>query len=117
MKSGYRFLGFAALLSGAFLLQSTAAGAAPRKHAVVAGESLWKIAHQNGVDVATLRKANGMKEGDVLRAGQTLTIPEATGKPKRAAAADAPKPKAGGEATAPKTRHKAVAKAKPKPTE
>lgn len=38
------------------------------------GETLWQIAKRNGVSVASLQKANGLKSGAV-KAGQLLSIP------------------------------------------
>ncbi len=39
------------------------------------GETLWQIAQRNGVSVASLQKANGLRGGSV-KAGQMLSIPE-----------------------------------------
>jgi len=38
------------------------------------GETLWQIAQRNGVSVASLKKANGLRSGSV-KAGQMLSIP------------------------------------------
>jgi LysM repeat protein len=86
MTSGHRFIAFAALLALGSLLAPTVAEAAPKKHVVVAGDSLWKIAHRSGVAVSAICKENGIKEGDVLKAGQVLVIPDSADKTKRAPA-------------------------------
>ncbi|MBM3860604.1 MAG: LysM peptidoglycan-binding domain-containing protein [Verrucomicrobia bacterium] len=44
------------------------------KYEVKAGDSLWKIAKNNGVTVATLKQANNLTK-DTLRVGQRLVIP------------------------------------------
>lgn len=44
-------------------------------HTVKKGESVWDIAHDYGVTVGALRRANGIKGNDI-KAGQKLTIPE-----------------------------------------
>ena len=44
----------------------------PRVHVVRSGDSLWRIAKRNRMDVATLARMNGMGTGDTLRAGQKL---------------------------------------------
>jgi LysM repeat protein len=123
MRSGHRFFAFGVLLFGFALLSPAAAEAAPKKHVVVAGESLWKIAHQNGVGVAALRKQNGIKDNGVLKTGQVITIPEATDKPKRAPAAKASHhgtaetgkaaPKAATETSKAKAPHRGTAKKVP----
>jgi membrane-bound lytic murein transglycosylase D len=43
-------------------------------HVVRSGDSLWRIAKRNRMDVATLARLNGMGPGDTLRAGQKLVL-------------------------------------------
>jgi N-acetylmuramoyl-L-alanine amidase len=47
----------------------------PRKHRVKSGESLSLLAQRYNVDLDSLREVNNIK-GDLVRIGQTLTIPE-----------------------------------------
>jgi membrane-bound lytic murein transglycosylase D len=49
-------------------------GRRPGVHVVRSGDSLWRIAKKNRMDVATLARMNGMGPGDTLRAGQKLVI-------------------------------------------
>jgi len=49
-------------------------GRRPGVHVVRSGDSLWRIAKRNRMDVATLARMNGMGPGDTLRAGQKLVI-------------------------------------------
>jgi LysM repeat protein len=58
---------------------SQTASASRTKHAtkrvrVGRGETLWQIAQKNGVSVASLKKANGLRSATV-KAGQLLSIP------------------------------------------
>ena len=46
----------------------------PGVHVVRSGDSLWRIAKRNRMDVATLARMNGMGPGDTLRAGQKLVL-------------------------------------------
>ena len=55
------------------------------------GDNLEKIARQNGISVADLKKANGMKN-DLLPTGKELKIPKAKPAPKKDNAAEAKKP-------------------------
>jgi membrane-bound lytic murein transglycosylase D len=50
------------------------AGGRPTVHVVRSGDSLWRIAKKNRMDVATLARLNGMGPGDTLRAGQKLML-------------------------------------------
>ncbi len=50
------------------------AGRRPGVHVVRSGDSLWRIAKRNRMDVATLARMNGMGPGDTLRAGQKLVL-------------------------------------------
>jgi LysM repeat protein len=45
-----------------------------KSYTVVSGDSLWKIAHKNGVSVNALKKANNMTD-DMIKPGQVLVIP------------------------------------------
>ena len=49
-------------------------GRRPGVHVVRSGDSLWRIAKRNRMDVATLARMNGMGPGDTLRAGQKLVL-------------------------------------------
>ncbi|HEV7606118.1 MAG TPA: LysM peptidoglycan-binding domain-containing protein [Steroidobacteraceae bacterium] len=49
-------------------------GRRPSVHVVRGGDSLWRIAKKNRMDVATLARLNGMGPGDTLRAGQKLVL-------------------------------------------
>jgi murein DD-endopeptidase MepM/ murein hydrolase activator NlpD len=44
-------------------------------HTVQTGDTLWTIARRYGVTVEALRKTNGLRRGEMLRAGQFLGIP------------------------------------------
>lgn len=46
----------------------------PHVHVVKRGDSLWRIAKRNGMDVRTLAKMNGISTSDTLRAGQRLRL-------------------------------------------
>jgi membrane-bound lytic murein transglycosylase D len=46
-----------------------------RTHVVQRGETLEGLARRYGVSIQALRKANGMNQGDTLRAGVSLKIP------------------------------------------
>src|SRR5699024_3696279 len=39
------------------------------------GDTLWQIAHRNGISVAALRRSNNLSS-DMLRPGQTLELPD-----------------------------------------
>jgi membrane-bound lytic murein transglycosylase D len=49
-------------------------GRRPAVHVVRSGDSLWRIAKRNRMDVATLARLNGMALSDTLRAGQKLVL-------------------------------------------
>ncbi len=49
-------------------------GRRPAVHVVRRGDSLWRIAKNNRMDVATLARINGMGPTDTLRAGQKLVL-------------------------------------------
>lgn len=61
------------------------------KHTVRSGESLYKIATDNGITVDELKAANNLTN-DAVKAGQTLVIP-AKGEAAKHAAATKPEPK------------------------
>ena len=111
MNTAHRALLFAAFVMGISVVAPTSVEAAPKTHTVAAGQSLWKIAHRYHVSVEALCHENALKEGDALRAGQVLTIPD--GKTKAAAAPPAPKPghKAASPPNKPETGQKREAKA------
>ncbi len=52
-----------------------ATSSGPSTHTVSAGESPWSIANRWGVSVDDLLAVNAMTRGDVIRVGQTLTMP------------------------------------------
>jgi LysM repeat protein len=103
MTTAHRALLFAAFVMGISVVAPTSVEAAPKTHTVAAGQSLWKIAHRYRVSVDALCHENGLKEGDALRAGQVLTIPD--GKTK--AAANPPVAKAGHKAASPPNKPEA----------
>ncbi len=109
MNTAHRALLFAAFVMGISVVAPTSVEAAPKTHTVAAGQSLWKIAHRYHVSVDVLCRENGLKEGDALRAGQVLTIPD--GKAKTTGTAPATKPKASAPPNKPETGQKRDAKA------
>lgn len=54
----------------------SAPATAQQVHEVRQGQTLSHIAHRYHVSIRSLRAANGLKAGDMLRPGQTLTVPE-----------------------------------------
>ncbi len=56
---------------------SASAAAENGVHTVAEGDTLWGIAHRNGVTVEALRQANGIEGASSIRIGQTLRIPQA----------------------------------------
>jgi membrane-bound lytic murein transglycosylase D len=69
--------------------RNTAGG--PKTHVVGDGDTLWTVARENGMAVAALAKANGIKTDAVLRKGQRLSIP---GGPARTSQSGGTRPKA-----------------------
>ncbi len=61
---------------GAVSAMASGNGAAQKKHTVLSGESLSKIAKKYGIEVVALQKANNLKGTDI-KVGQTLLIPAA----------------------------------------
>lgn len=53
---------------------SASGSQATKRIRVGRGETLWQIAQRNGISVASLKKANGLRSGSV-KAGQLLSIP------------------------------------------
>jgi membrane-bound lytic murein transglycosylase D len=58
-------------------------------HIVRSGDSLWRIARNNGMSVNTLAMMNGMQPGDTLRKGQKLRLTSNASSSSSAALADA----------------------------
>lgn len=52
----------------------TQSSANAKYHTVQAGENLFRISQKYGLTVEQLRRLNGMKENDVLKAGQRLVV-------------------------------------------
>jgi membrane-bound lytic murein transglycosylase D len=59
----------------------------PGVHVVRSGDSLWRIAKRNRMDVATLARLNGMGPSDTLRAGQKLVLNTRASSTKKSASA------------------------------
>ena len=68
------------------------ASANERVHVVRAGETLYKIAWQHGVDQRDLVRWNGLRDPDVIRVGQRLRL---TPPPNTRASSSAPAPASG----------------------
>lgn len=51
------------------------AEAASIKHTIKSGETLYTIAHKNHTTIEEVRKANGLKKGEMLKIGNVLTVP------------------------------------------
>lgn len=49
---------------------------APKTHKVVRGDSLWKIAQENGTTVAVLRRLNPQIKKDLIRPGDIIQVEE-----------------------------------------
>ena len=47
---------------------------AAKTHTVAAGDTLYSISRHYGLSVKALRSLNGLKEGDMIHVGQTLTV-------------------------------------------
>ena len=48
------------------------------KHTIKKGETLYTIAHQNHTTIEEVRKANGLKKGEILKLGRVLKVPTNT---------------------------------------
>lgn len=48
------------------------------KHTIKNGETLYTIAHKNHTTIEEVRKANGLKKGDILKIGRVLEVPKNT---------------------------------------
>jgi LysM repeat protein len=68
----------------------------PCSHEVQAGDTLYRIAQQYGVDVNEMARINGLVDPDRLTIGQTLAIPGCTGE--ESAEGEAAQDEEGGEA-------------------
>ena len=53
------------------------------KHKIRSGETLYTIARANHTTIDEVRKANGLKKGDILKVGRILTVPKDTYFPNR----------------------------------
>lgn len=74
-------------LVGLVLLTPSSAGAGGgSRYTVVAGDSLWSIAHDHGCRVDDLRRANRLSEGPLL-INTRLVVPRCSGAPQRKASA------------------------------
>lgn len=58
-------------------ISATAAGKTT-KHTIKSGETLYIIAHKNHTTIEEVRKANGLKKGEILKLGRVLTVPQNT---------------------------------------
>src|SRR5438067_12114986 len=63
-------------------------------HVVQAGETLWQIADNAGVDSTALATLNGLDDPNLLSVGQSLKVPGRTAPPGAASAAPASPPSA-----------------------
>jgi hypothetical protein len=72
----------AAVFSLGLLVAAGAAGystSSSHVYVVQPGDSLWQIAHENGLSVYTLAAANGMNLNDILLIGRHINIPSTSG--------------------------------------
>jgi len=58
---------------------SASFGSSETTYLVRPGDTLWSIAQRDGITVAQLAAANDMSPGDLLLAGRTLVVPNASG--------------------------------------
>ncbi len=59
--------------------RATPAVSGSRYYTVRSGDSLWTIARRHGVSVTDLTRWNGLRESDVIRVGQRLTVAPPSG--------------------------------------
>lgn len=71
MKKLYKLLLTLSLATGA-----THAATQTVKYKVKSGDSLYKIAHKNHTTITKIRKANGIKKGEVLKLGKVIKVPK-----------------------------------------
>ena len=71
MKKLYKLLLTLSLATGA-----THAATQTVKYKVKSGDSLYKIAHKNNTTITKIRKANGIKKGEVLKLGKVIKVPK-----------------------------------------
>ncbi len=57
---------------------TTQAIAKTTQHAIEKGETLFTIAHKHHTTIEEVRKANGLKKGDILKLGRILKVPQNT---------------------------------------
>lgn len=57
-------------------VEASSSAESGRKHTVIAGDTLHRIAGVYGVDVASIEKANGLENNSIIKVGQVLSIPE-----------------------------------------
>jgi membrane-bound lytic murein transglycosylase D len=62
------------VLRAAAIADGKARRSSRHMHVVRSGDSLWRIARNNGISVNTLAMMNGMQPGDTLRKGQKLRL-------------------------------------------
>ena len=72
MKKLYKLLLTFSLATGA----THAATTQTIKYKVKSGDSLYKIAHKNNTTITKIRKANGIKKGEVLKLGKVIKVPK-----------------------------------------
>ena len=53
------------------------------KHTIKNGETLYTIAHKNHTTIEEVRKANGIKKGEILKLGRVLKVPTNTYSPNK----------------------------------
>jgi len=73
MKKIYVLLCVVAVMT----ISATAAGKTTN-HTIKSGETLYTIAHKNHTTIEEVRKANGLKKGEMLKLGRVLTVPQNT---------------------------------------
>ena len=69
----------AASSAGAAAPASSTASSAAATHTVTAGDTVWDLARRYGVSVSSIADANGLNSRAIIRAGQRLSIPGASG--------------------------------------